>query len=540
VIVFYIVAHFLLTKITISASDSLDNKKLASFILTSRCLMSKIFPKFANIVVSAFIAYAMISQHAFADVYHEKIHDVQVITQTTITKGIDKESFKLKLTIDNEPVEFSLKYNESLLGSRALYANNSAFYKGQIIGNADSWARFNKLNGRITGAFFDGSEMYILEPVETVADSLSERAMADVNASFQNSDQASTVLIKASDLIHNGSCGLHDHSTVEAFGYKEYVNELQSLTQATARREIQINLIADTEFISGSADATADMMSHLNVVDGIFKEQLDIQFSLFDTVELSQNGSLTSSAPQDLLFALRNSNLTNPGLRHLFTGKNLDGSTVGIAFLGSLCRASSAGVTRQMQPTINNASCLVDVVVDLPAVITSTPSLQGTVDSAYQYDNDGRVDVADANNVIFSLDLSPSGMTIDEVGSISWIPTIDHVGTNPVQITASNPAGSDTQLFEIVVEEPQITINYLDFSSASISSYGGQDKTGGATVAANGSALVLNGNTWKSIPFDYEVGPETLLEFEFLSDFKAEIQGIAFDNDNHIKSLLFQ
>jgi hypothetical protein len=77
----------------------------------------------------------------------------------------------------------------------------------------------------------------------------------------------------------------------------------------------------------------------------------------------------------------------------------------------------------------------------------------------------------------------------------------------------------------------------IDYSSYTIDSYGvGQDGTGTAVVADAGSTLEITGNTWKSIALDYSVTSDTLLNFEFFSDVKGEIQSIGFDDDNYISA----
>jgi PKD repeat protein len=78
--------------------------------------------------------------------------------------------------------------------------------------------------------------------------------------------------------------------------------------------------------------------------------------------------------------------------------------------------------------------------------ITSLPVTSGATGVAYSYN----VEATGAAPLTFSLDVAPSGMTIDaSTGLISWTPTT--AGTYDVTVRATNGVGSDTQSFQIEV-----------------------------------------------------------------------------------------
>ncbi|WP_371194977.1 M12 family metallo-peptidase [Glaciecola sp. SC05] len=544
--------------------------------------------------VFALVLLMLMTVPVIAEEFHEKIFDAQVVSNIILSTGESDNKRKMLLITDTSELEFDLEENTRLLDKAVLSDIKLELYKGQIVGNSESWARFTNIGGVVTGAYFDGEKLFILEDLVSASDDLSNTLSENAKL-FAKGNTSPSVVIDASKIISRGTCGLHDHSDVERFGYVEYLNELDNMTQSTTIREIAISLVADVEYVNGTSNATADMISDLNVADGIFKEQLNIQFLLTDTTELSDNGTLTSTNPETLIFAFRDSNFPNPGLRHLFTGKNLNGSTVGIAFVNSLCRNSSVGITQrfgaataiilahelghnfgaphdseggsvcsstpsgfimfpsvntnadtfsscsvsQMLPVINNASsgfnaCVSEVEIGSAPVISSNPNLNAIVGESYAYDSDNQVNVDDASNFTFNLDIAPNGMTLDDTGVISWIPSADQIGFNPVQISVSNAFGNDTQFFEVIVEPVD---DVIDFSEFSIDSYGGnQDANGSASLGETNFELVLNGNTWKSIDLDLTVNTNTILEFEFFSDVEAEIQGIGFDTDVSISS----
>ena len=83
--------------------------------------------------------------------------------------------------------------------------------------------------------------------------------------------------------------------------------------------------------------------------------------------------------------------------------------------------------------------------------IVSTPPFSATVARNYVYDV-GATD-PDGDPLAFSLDTAPAGMSIDAaLGTIRWIPTADHVGSQNVVVRVNDTQGGfATQSFTIVV-----------------------------------------------------------------------------------------
>ncbi|PHN04427.1 zinc-dependent metalloprotease [Flavilitoribacter nigricans] len=81
----------------------------------------------------------------------------------------------------------------------------------------------------------------------------------------------------------------------------------------------------------------------------------------------------------------------------------------------------------------------------------------------------------------------------------------------------------------------------IDLASAKIQSYGDSQDQGTSSIVNNGTVLKLENNAWKAIMMDYDITPNTVLEFEFFSTAEGEIHGIGFDDDNSISySLTFK
>ena len=93
------------------------------------------------------------------------------------------------------------------------------------------------------------------------------------------------------------------------------------------------------------------------------------------------------------------------------------------------------------------------VIEDQAPVITSVHiPTTATVGVAYTYDVEATD--PDGDTLTYSLDVKPSGMTIDSAtGVIKWIPYSNQVGVNPVTVKVSDGTLSDTQSFTILVSK---------------------------------------------------------------------------------------
>jgi hypothetical protein len=115
----------------------------------------------------------------------------------------------------------------------------------------------------------------------------------------------------------------------------------------TAQRKLEIAVIGDASFrarYDNETEARDAMLTRLNIVDGIFSAQVGAgvevtSINLADTLSDSLDASTDPPILLDSLGRLRQQTpeLNDRGLTHLFTGRNLDGDNVGIAYSGTLC-----------------------------------------------------------------------------------------------------------------------------------------------------------------------------------------------------------
>ncbi len=158
--------------------------------------------------------------------------------------------------------------------------------------------------------------------------------------------------------------------------------------------------------------------------------------------------------------------------------------------------------------------------IDGPAVtMTNANSADPTFDTP---------DVDQQTTLTFQLEVLDG----DEV----YTDTIE-VTVNPTQLDVVVDAGPDQVVDEGQLVALQATVDNaqqeVSFDSSTVDSYGGtgQDINLSVGVEDGGSTLHMTGNGWKSVDFDYEVTPDTVLEFDFMSTAQGEIHGIGFDSD---------
>ena len=228
--------------------------------------------------------------------------------------------------------------------SRKQLEKNLKFYRGSLEGNPNSWVRLTHMGQQWSGMIWDGQEAYIIDSLSVITP-----ALRTVPA--QTSSEHAIYRISDTRDLGNRTCGMGGSGGMPAHPMTSFgalMEELEDRVGVTAQgttRNIDMAVVTDQEFNNANANANpnAAVIGRMNVVDGIFSEQLGVQISLVDVLALQSNEGLTSTNARTLLDQFSDftssTSFSHPGVAHLFTGRNLDGSTVGIAFLRSLCSA---------------------------------------------------------------------------------------------------------------------------------------------------------------------------------------------------------
>lgn len=145
----------------------------------------------------------------------------------------------------------------------------------------------------------------------------------------------------------------------ETFGQ----NQLESAPLTTGPlKVVTISTDADAEWYAKYGEASnAQIAAIINAADVVYRNQLGITFRLIKQHVYTGQSSLVSTNPGTLLSQFTGNpensiNLapvaatfnTDVDIKHLFSGKELDGSVVGIAYIGVVCTAadSALGITQ--------------------------------------------------------------------------------------------------------------------------------------------------------------------------------------------------
>lgn len=516
-------------------------------------------------------------------------HEISIATSNeakfnfSLSPHIDQPEMRLELITVDGVQRFDLQPNKRLLSTNLVLdpAIKQSVYKGKLQGNENSWARFTYFDGALSGAYFDGESLFFVDQQNNIDAQIGQLR------ELQGADTP-LIVYNANDVQHSGTCALHDEGHETTFSYQDYIQQLSDMASSTAQKELKVSLVADEEFESSNTSelAEVEMLAEMNIVDGIFSEQVGVTIQVDEIRVLTDNGTLTQTDAVDLIIAYRTyvaTQYTNPGASHLFTGKDIDGSTIGIAYVGALCNSFAIGVTQRfgvntalvaahefghnfgaphdnqsnsvcestpgtflMNPGINgsdtfsdcsltqmaflvdNAACLVDIE---PPLITSTGNVNGTANQVYNYDSDNMLEATGSGDLLFNLDFGPEGMTVSDNGTVNWLPSIAQVGNNAVQISVSSQFGSDTQNFGINVAP---AAGFFSFDGINGSIYtSNQDGQGQVGLSGDKLGVILQGNRWIKVDFAYNIQASTVMELDFISLIEGEIHGIGFNTDNN-------
>jgi hypothetical protein len=227
-----------------------------------------------------------------------------------------------------------------------------AAYLGKLAGREHSWARIVLTPGGPAGLIADGSEIYALERAD---DSAVEGGGAQPKIYRLADAYIDPVAV---------TCGAEEARVDAGSALAMLAKELAPLEQQGAERNLDIGVIADFEFSTsfGSAASSA-LLTRINNVDGIFSEQVGVQITAAKVdVFTDDSDPFTKTNASALLDEVAQHRGATPaqdalGLTHLFTGKNLDGTTAGIAFMGGVCgrRSSSDPLHRSFASALSEA-----------------------------------------------------------------------------------------------------------------------------------------------------------------------------------------
>ncbi|MGQ0761241.1 MAG: M12 family metallo-peptidase [Acidobacteriota bacterium] len=209
-------------------------------------------------------------------------------------------------------------------------------YKGTVEGLPGAQARMTIDEGTVEGLIVTPSELFFLEPSKRFSGSAAKTDF---------------VFYAASDVKESaGDCGNTMAEMVEQHSTNASSQTSSKGPQPEAvfgpQQQIAIALEADFEYYQAFGSSVAavqnQILTIMNQVDGIYSNDLGLRFNFTVTnlrVWTSDTDPYTTAVPSDLLAQFRTSyNATPPAegagrdIAHLWTGRDLTGSTIGIAY----------------------------------------------------------------------------------------------------------------------------------------------------------------------------------------------------------------
>jgi hypothetical protein len=247
--------------------------------------------------------------------------------------------------------ELTLAPNTRLIEQLAAAKAESSLrlYRGSVAGIEKSWVRLAAKGEALQGMIWDGSELYVIESPDAGGATIIFR-LADVLI-----EQGATACASGS------STGQQKADAAFESLLGELKNAPAIMQAAGATRRLTISALGDAEFLqrhASEAEARDAIAARLNNVDGIFSSQLGVEIRVGALFMNDATSAAVSSAtaPNTLLRDLarqrrQSSQLSSFGLTHLFTGRDLEGTTIGIAYIGALCQTEYSAALTELRNT---------------------------------------------------------------------------------------------------------------------------------------------------------------------------------------------
>lgn len=310
-------------------------------------------------VTSAPLTYAAvtggsgISIHRYADFNQQVLApDGKSVAMMATHAAVQRN----QVSVYGKQLTLRLEDHSALLGSASPLPGNINLLRGDIEGAPHSWLRLTRVASGTHGLIWDGTDLYAIEPSTEVSTMLDRSLpvptgtniifrLADTSVDLGGSYCATGDPIDTTG-INTANTGLATYRALTA----ELAQQSGNDSAPILRLEIQV--LADAAFraeYSSDQAALEALVVRINNIDGIYSAQLGLAVQATDIQLLTQRPAAlsTSTDTATLLNSLGQLRANTPGMSsyaatHLFTGRDLDGDTLGIAYINNLCGARYA------------------------------------------------------------------------------------------------------------------------------------------------------------------------------------------------------
>lgn len=235
-------------------------------------------------------------------------------------------------------------------GARKVIPPRSRTFRGKVVDDPDSMVRLTVTRSGVVAYLRTADGTFFVEPlaVGTAAETARTKsenphahrvfADEDLEGSIHPADEPDGDMVRVED----------DLPPVEPIGDPTPVFE-QANVEGAELRVMEVAIEVDYAYWNLFGEETTEQIEALfNTVSGIYEEDLGVTIEISSLlIHEDQTDDYSSHTALDLLYEMRERWNTIHGsvprdVVHMITGKNLDGTTVGIAFVGEVCDLGTA------------------------------------------------------------------------------------------------------------------------------------------------------------------------------------------------------
>jgi len=233
-------------------------------------------------------------------------------------------------------------------------AGDAEAFQGEVADRPGSWVAVTRIGDRWSGIWYDGGEYFGIESAGALG----------VLQGAPRADPDSPMVYRLRDVVWDDLSLEEDIRHAPPGNGQKLATDLnaQALVGGDAgpTHRLAVALVTDWPLAERDGeDLEANLLARLNVIDGIFASQLGVQVtaaSVTTHTRRSTDPFSNTGDSSDLLDELASWRAGNAwqrqtALTHLFTGRDLDRRTVGLAYMDTLCsRRYSASLSEARTP----------------------------------------------------------------------------------------------------------------------------------------------------------------------------------------------